>query len=387
MRRAAVRAEFITTTKSHFSGLQRIAGAWAIAWFAVLSVTEAAAQWQPAKIPLMTRWGRAVTPDSVLPEYPRPQMVRQAWLNLNGLWDYAITRKEGTVAGDVSRQDPRAFPHRVGTLGRPQDTRLQQPPLVSATFRRAQNVGRPARHAELRRRRLGGNRAGQRQAGRHASRRLRRFQLRHHRRPDGPRPSRADRRGSRRHWRRPGQGQADGRRPASPRHAGLYGRLRHLADRLDRACAADEHRQTEDNARGGPRSRTADGDCLPSGCPGRRRFHRGRSAGRRPRSGSSRRDRGQRTGDRHSATQALVAGQPVSLWPEGDASPGRAARRFRRQLFRHAEDRPRQGRRRAACASCSMAGRCSRSVRWTKATGPTGSTRPPATRPSATTSK
>ena len=117
MRRAAVRAEFITTTKSHFSGLQRIAGAWAIAWFAVLSVTEAAAQWQPAKIPLMTRWGRAVTPDSVLPEYPRPQMVRQAWLNLNGLWDYAITRKEGTVPGDYQGKILVPFPIEAALSG------------------------------------------------------------------------------------------------------------------------------------------------------------------------------------------------------------------------------------------------------------------------------
>ena len=40
---------------------------------------------------LMTRWGAEVSPDNVLPEYPRPQLVREDWLNLNGLWDYAIT--------------------------------------------------------------------------------------------------------------------------------------------------------------------------------------------------------------------------------------------------------------------------------------------------------
>ena len=49
--------------------------------------------WQAAKVPLMTRWGKALTPASVLPEYPRPQMVRAAWQNLNGLWDYAVTAK------------------------------------------------------------------------------------------------------------------------------------------------------------------------------------------------------------------------------------------------------------------------------------------------------
>lgn len=38
-----------------------------------------------------SRWTKDVTPDNVLPEYPRPAMVRKKWINLNGLWDYAIT--------------------------------------------------------------------------------------------------------------------------------------------------------------------------------------------------------------------------------------------------------------------------------------------------------
>jgi hypothetical protein len=50
--------------------------------------------WQPAKGPLMTKWAKDVTPDRVHPEYPRPQMVRKDWMNLNGLWEVAFA-KEG----------------------------------------------------------------------------------------------------------------------------------------------------------------------------------------------------------------------------------------------------------------------------------------------------
>src|SRR5262245_48751549 len=52
--------------------------------------TLSAADWQPAKGPLMTRWAKEVSPEKVHPEYPRPQLVRENWLNLNGLWDYAV---------------------------------------------------------------------------------------------------------------------------------------------------------------------------------------------------------------------------------------------------------------------------------------------------------
>ena len=56
------------------------------------------ATWQPANGPLKTRWAKDVSPESPHPEYPRPQMVRQDWLNLNGLWDFAITPRDALHA-------------------------------------------------------------------------------------------------------------------------------------------------------------------------------------------------------------------------------------------------------------------------------------------------
>jgi beta-galactosidase/beta-glucuronidase len=40
---------------------------------------------------MLTRWGRDLDPEHVLPEHPRPQLVRDGWLNLNGWWDLAVT--------------------------------------------------------------------------------------------------------------------------------------------------------------------------------------------------------------------------------------------------------------------------------------------------------
>jgi hypothetical protein len=59
-----------------------------------LSSTPAAAEWRPAKAPLMTRWAKDVSPDKVHPDYPRPQLARKNWLSLNGLWQLAFAKKD-----------------------------------------------------------------------------------------------------------------------------------------------------------------------------------------------------------------------------------------------------------------------------------------------------
>ena len=59
--------------------------------FAVVTVATASAQWSIAGDKIRTPWAEEVNPDKVLAEYPRPQLEREGWLNLNGLWGYSIT--------------------------------------------------------------------------------------------------------------------------------------------------------------------------------------------------------------------------------------------------------------------------------------------------------
>mgnify|MGYP000102834915 FL=1 len=53
-----------------------------------------AQNWAPVPGQIMTNWANDVTPENVWKEYPRPQMVRTDWLNLNGLWDFEITERD-----------------------------------------------------------------------------------------------------------------------------------------------------------------------------------------------------------------------------------------------------------------------------------------------------
>jgi hypothetical protein len=68
------------------------------------------ASWHMKPVSIQTRWAKDVTPQNVLPEYPRPQMVRNEWQNLNGLWEYAVTEKDAAKPTQFEGQILVPFP-------------------------------------------------------------------------------------------------------------------------------------------------------------------------------------------------------------------------------------------------------------------------------------
>jgi hypothetical protein len=75
------------------------------------------AEWKVADLPLSTQWTSQVGPDNALPEYPRPQMVRKAWSNLNGLWDYAVAPREAAQPSEFEGKILVPFPIESGLSG------------------------------------------------------------------------------------------------------------------------------------------------------------------------------------------------------------------------------------------------------------------------------
>ncbi len=58
---------------------------------------QAFAAWTPKSSPMTTPWTNAVSTTNPLPEYPRPQLTRPDWQNLNGIWDFAVTANTVTA--------------------------------------------------------------------------------------------------------------------------------------------------------------------------------------------------------------------------------------------------------------------------------------------------
>ena len=80
--------------------LRRFAAAWLglLASIALVNApANAVVEWHGGQSPpLSTPWTHLVGPNNALPEYPRPQMVRTRWMNLNGVWQY--TGRSGQAA-------------------------------------------------------------------------------------------------------------------------------------------------------------------------------------------------------------------------------------------------------------------------------------------------
>ncbi|SJZ58420.1 Glycosyl hydrolases family 2, TIM barrel domain [Chitinophaga eiseniae] len=63
----------------------------------LMSTAQAQQDWKIAGNKITSPWSEKVNPAAVLPEYPRPQLVRGNWKNLNGLWQYAVREKNAAT--------------------------------------------------------------------------------------------------------------------------------------------------------------------------------------------------------------------------------------------------------------------------------------------------
>ena len=76
---------------------------------------------KPFRSELLTKWGAEVSAENAWTEYPRPLLVRDAWQNLNGNWQYAVTSKEQTEAPSEWAGEilvPFCLESRLGGVGR-----------------------------------------------------------------------------------------------------------------------------------------------------------------------------------------------------------------------------------------------------------------------------
>ena len=99
MAAATNRSDMITLLKVRAQfGCGRSLSVSTLLWLSLFVLPAAAAPsiWKPAPGPLMTRWAKDVSPTNALPDYPRPQMVRHDWRNLNGLWQFSLATTSDT---------------------------------------------------------------------------------------------------------------------------------------------------------------------------------------------------------------------------------------------------------------------------------------------------
>lgn len=63
----------------------------------IASATISMAAWKPVDGSMRTPWAAQVTPENAWSEYPRPQLQRSNWTNLNGLWTYAVAPRDAKI--------------------------------------------------------------------------------------------------------------------------------------------------------------------------------------------------------------------------------------------------------------------------------------------------
>ena len=117
-----------------------INGFYFLACCGLLSVTTTYAQqsWHMQPVAVQTRWAKTVSPTNVLPEYPRPQMVRKQWQNLNGLWQYAITPRDAAMPSQYNGQILVPYPIESALSG------VQKPVLPNQLLWYKRNIIPPA---------------------------------------------------------------------------------------------------------------------------------------------------------------------------------------------------------------------------------------------------
>lgn len=73
--------------------------------------------YSPAGNKIKTRWAAQVTPENAWRKYPRPQMQRSDWMNLNGLWDYNVTPLKATAPDSWRGQILVPYPYESSLSG------------------------------------------------------------------------------------------------------------------------------------------------------------------------------------------------------------------------------------------------------------------------------
>jgi beta-galactosidase/beta-glucuronidase len=124
----------MTTTK-----IVRSVGFFAVCFLSLAA--HAASSWHPVGGNLMTRWAKDVDPVQPWPEYPRPQMVRPHWQNLNGLWGYTITDKDAAVPSRDTGQILVPYPIESALSGVKQPLLPNQNLWYHRTFKRPPLAG------------------------------------------------------------------------------------------------------------------------------------------------------------------------------------------------------------------------------------------------------